>query len=63
MIDNFYQLGLSSLLEDDLSSYEYFYSLPANIQKRLELSDDIHTFSELQAKAEAIKDSDKSAVF
>lgn len=30
-----YDIGLSALLESDISSYEYFHSLPAAIQSKI----------------------------
>ncbi|MBC8569350.1 hypothetical protein [Zongyangia hominis] len=40
-------LGLSDLLDQDLTSYEYFHSLPASIRHTLE-QEDIRSFSEMQ---------------
>ena len=51
MIDNgFGQLGLSALLEQDLSSYEYFQSLPRDVQRKVEMCD-VTSFAELQSYA------------
>lgn len=48
MLDNSYrQLGLSALLEQDLTSYEFFYSLPKNIQQKIERRD-FGSFQEMQ---------------
>ena len=47
-MDNY--LCLSELLEQDISSYEFFQGLPPPIQKELE-KQEITTFSELQATA------------
>lgn len=47
-MDNY--LCLSELLEQDISSYEFFQGLPPLIQKELE-NQEITTFSELQAAA------------
>lgn len=48
MYDSSYQtLGLSDLLEQDLSSYEFFHSLPKDIQRKVEQRD-IGSFSEMQ---------------
>ena len=53
MIDNgFGQLGLSALLEQDLSSYEYFQSLPRDVQRKVEMCD-VTSFAELQSYAES----------
>lgn len=47
MREGSYQLGLSDLLDQDLSSYEYFYSLPSNIQQKI-VARDINSFEEMQ---------------
>ena len=47
---------LTELLDQDISSYEYFYALPRNIQDRLRKSD-IHSFEELQEMTEKIRNS------
>lgn len=55
MRDNgFPQLGLSALLEQDLSSYEYFQSLPREVQRKVELCD-VTSFAELQSYAESFR--------
>ena len=36
MLEGSYQLGLSDLLDQNLSCYEYFHGLPRNIQERIE---------------------------
>lgn len=41
-------LSLSDLLDSDLSSYEYFCSLPENIKQKIEM-EDARSFSEMQA--------------
>lgn len=43
-------LCLSDLLDADLSSYEYFCSLPDNIKQKIEM-EDARSFSEMQAIA------------
>lgn len=35
-------LCLSDLLDQDLSSYEYFHSLPLEVQNKIEESESIH---------------------
>lgn len=50
-----YQLGLSDLLEEDLSSYEYFNTLPNHIQRKLEQYD-ISSFEEMQQLVKSMKD-------
>lgn len=47
-------LCLSDLLNKDLSSYEYFYSLTPEIQKKIE-EHDVNSFDDLQKLAEKIK--------
>ncbi|WP_312645711.1 hypothetical protein [Hydrogenoanaerobacterium sp.] len=42
-----FHLCLSDLLDQDLSSYEYFYSLPAEIQSKVRRSD-VRSFEEMQ---------------
>lgn len=49
-------LCLSDLLDQDLSSYEYFYSLPLEIQKKIEEREsDVNSFADMQQMAEKIK--------
>lgn len=43
-------LCLSDLLDADLSSYEYFCSLPENIKQKIEM-EDARSFSEMQSIA------------
>ena len=47
MDGNGQKLGLSDLLDQDISSYEYFYSLPKNIQNIIKQRD-ASTFSDMQ---------------
>ena len=42
-----YSLGLDNLIERDMTSFEYYNSLPQSIKKRLE-SKDISSFEEMQ---------------
>ncbi|RPF42191.1 hypothetical protein EDD70_2530 [Hydrogenoanaerobacterium saccharovorans] len=42
-----FHLCLSDLLDQDLSSYEYFYSLPSDIQNKIKRSD-VRSFEEMQ---------------
>ncbi|MFR8002594.1 MAG: hypothetical protein ACLU62_06715 [Hydrogeniiclostridium sp.] len=44
-------LGLSELLDQDLSSYEFYYSLPTAVREQIQ-KDDPGSFSELQRLAE-----------
>lgn len=51
-------IGLSDLLENDPSSYEFFNTLPTNIQSELNRHD-IGSFEELQRKAANILEKDQ----
>ena len=52
-------LCLSDLLDSDLSSYEYFCSLPENIKQKIEM-EDARSFSEMQDVLVKIIEDDKS---
>lgn len=45
---------LSDMLDQDLTSYEYFHSLPEDIQRKVEDSD-VRSFDELQSFVEQLK--------
>ena len=47
-------LCLSDLLEEDLSSYEFFHGLPMEIQKKIEKAD-VGTFQEMQKIAQHVR--------
>lgn len=47
-------LCLSDLIDQDLSSYEYFHSLPAQVQTLL-MQKEISSFEELQECAARVK--------
>lgn len=47
MMSESFHLCLSDLLDQDLSSYEYFYSLPSDIQNKIKRSD-VRSFEEMQ---------------
>ncbi len=47
-------LCLSDLLEEDLSSYEFFHGLPMEIQKKIEKAD-VGTFQEMQEIAQHVR--------
>ncbi len=47
MVEGSYGLGLSDLLDQNLSCYEYYYALPEEIQRKIEARD-IGSFSEMQ---------------
>lgn len=40
-------LGLADLLEQDLSSYEYFHSLSSDVRRALE-EEDVRSFAQMQ---------------
>ena len=44
-------LCLTDLLDQDLSAYEYFQTLPPDLQTQLRREDEIRSFAELQARA------------
>lgn len=46
-------LCLSDLLDRDLSSYEYFYSLPLDLQQSI--GDDVRSFPELQDRVHELR--------
>lgn len=45
---SFQKLGLSDLLDQDLTSYEYFHSLPKRLQQEITLRD-IGSFDDMVA--------------
>lgn len=51
MLEGSYQLGLSDLLDQNLSCYEYFHSLPENVQRRI-VQRDVASFEEMQQLVE-----------
>lgn len=53
MLEGSYSLGLSDLLDQNLSSYEYFYSLPEDIRRRIQ-QQDVASFAELQQLAQEL---------
>ncbi len=48
MLEGSYQLGLSDLLDQNLSCYEYFQTLPEEYKKKI-ADRDIGSFEEMQA--------------
>ena len=44
-------LCLTDLLDQDLSAYEYFQTLPSDVREALKREDGITNFDELQARA------------
>ncbi len=47
-------LGLSDLLDQDISSYEYFYSLPEDFRRKIQQRD-IGSFAEMQSYVEELR--------
>ncbi len=45
---SFQKLGLSDLLDQDLTSYEYFHALPRALQQEIERRD-LGSFEDMQA--------------
>lgn len=43
-------LCLTELLDQDLSAYEYFQTLPPALQDKLRREDEVRSFAELQAR-------------
>ena len=43
-------LCLTDLLDPDLSAYEYFQTLPPDLQAKLRREDEISSFEELQSR-------------
>ncbi|WMJ22855.1 hypothetical protein RBG61_12795 [Paludicola sp. MB14-C6] len=54
-MSEYVHLCLSDLLEEDLSSQEYFNTLPDDVRQNLLLIDNITTFEELQEQARILK--------
>ena len=50
-------LCLTDLLDQDLSAYESFQTLPTDVRAELEREDSITTFEELQARAAHLRQS------
>lgn len=46
-MNNDYDIGLSALLESDITTYEYFYSLPNSLRNKIE-SLDLGSYEEIQ---------------
>lgn len=53
MLEGSYQLGLSDLLDQNLSAYEYFHSLPQRVQKKISQRD-VASFEEMRQMVEAM---------
>lgn len=54
-------LCLTDLLDSDLTSYEYFCSLPENVKKAVE-EEDVRTFEEMQSVARQKRELPSDAV-
>ncbi len=54
MITGSYGVGLSDLLDQNVSCYEYFYSLPRHIQQRIQ-NRDIGSFDEMQEYVQQLR--------
>ena len=50
-------LCLTDLLDQDLSSQEYFNTLPDDVKKKLLAKDEVYTFGGLQDEAQRLMDS------
>ena len=48
-------LGLTDLLDQNLSAYEYFQTLPPELQTELRRNDSVSSFGELQAQVEHLR--------
>lgn len=55
-MSEYVHLCLTDLLDNDMTSYEYFYSLPNNIRNSL-FEQEISTFEELVQAANSISES------
>lgn len=51
-------LCLTDLLDQDLSAYEYFQTLPPELQTALRRDGGVTSFAELQARAAHLRDAD-----
>ncbi len=54
MSENRYHMDLNTLIEEDLSSYEYYVSLSPEMKRKLEY-EDIHTLDDLQRTVEFLR--------
>ena len=52
-------LGLTVLLDRDLSAYEYFQTLPPELQTDLRRRDSVSSFEELQAQVRHLRSARK----
>ena len=50
-----YEIGLSALLEQDISSFEYFNTLSDDVKKKIEAKD-IGSFDEMQEYVARLKE-------
>ncbi|MDY5611903.1 hypothetical protein [Dysosmobacter sp.] len=49
-------LCLSDMLDQDLSAYEYFQTLPPDVREALKREDGVTNFDELQARAKHLSE-------
>ena len=49
-------LGLTELLDQNMSAYEYFQTLPPGVQTLLRREDGVSSFAELQLRASRYRD-------
>ena len=54
-MSDYVHLCLSGLLDQDLTSQEYFNSLPSRVRQTLLAEDEVRTFAELQERAAYLK--------
>lgn len=55
MSQDSYHLNLDALIEEDLSSYEYYVSLSPQMKRKLE-NVDIHTLADLQSAVDRLQE-------
>jgi len=49
-------LGLTDLLDQNMSAYEYFQTLPPEVQTALRREDGVSSFAELQSRATHLRE-------
>ncbi len=54
-MSEYVHLCLTDLLDADLSSQEYFNTLPNEVRQKLLQADEVRTFAELQETADRLK--------
>lgn len=58
-MSEYVHLCLSDLIDQDISSQEYFNTLPNSIRQKLLKEDEVRTFDELQERASELISDDK----